>query len=179
MLRSGNRLPLILTCRGDAGPISFPFSQRNKPPIVTPITLSPLDLLVSLGPLVPLTCRFYSEPDGRSAHARIRGKLCRGHFGSQADRFVLLSGPGRFSIHTARIFQAFSWLFWAYCEEGFTAETPRGRAATKLNHRRGIEFAEFSFSQSPLRVLRGWNLIVRPPPRYCSPQAGRCTAQPH
>jgi len=92
-------------------PISFLVSQGNKPPIVTPITLSPRDLLVSLGRLVAQACRFCSVPDTRPAHAHIRGRLCRGHYGFQAGRFVLLSGPGRSSIHTGRISRAFSWLF--------------------------------------------------------------------
>jgi len=71
------------------------------------LTLSPLDPLVSLWLLVPLACRFYFGPVILSAHSRIPGKLCRGRYGSQASRFVSLSGPGRSSIHTVRIFQAF------------------------------------------------------------------------
>src|SRR5437879_5657532 len=74
------------------------------------LTLSPLDPLVSLWLLVPLACRFYFGPDIRFAHARIPGKLCTGRYGSQAGRFVSLSGPGRSSIHTVRISQAFLYL---------------------------------------------------------------------
>ena len=76
-------------------------SRRNT------LTLSPRDPLVSLWLLVPLACRFYFGPDSRFAHGRIPGKLCRGRYGSRGGRFVSLSGPGRFSIHTVRISQAF------------------------------------------------------------------------
>jgi len=72
--------------------------------------MSPLDPLVSLWLLVPVVYRFYFGPDIRFAHSRIPGKLCRGRYGSQANRFVLLSGPGRSSIHTVRISQAFRYL---------------------------------------------------------------------
>lgn len=74
------------------------------------LTLSPLYPLVSLWLLVPLACRFYFGPEIRSAHGRIPGKLCRGRYGPQAGRCVSLSGPGRCSIHTVRISQAFRYL---------------------------------------------------------------------
>ena len=60
--------------------------------------------------LVPLACRFYFGPDIQSAHGRIPDKLCRGRYGFQAGRCVPLFGPGRSSIHTVRISQAFRYL---------------------------------------------------------------------
>jgi hypothetical protein len=74
------------------------------------LTLSRLDPLVSLWLLVPLVCRFYFGPDIRSAHGRIPGKLCRERYGSQAGRFVSLSGPDKSTIHTGRITQACLYL---------------------------------------------------------------------